>query len=142
VHPNGMIYRWIDESISPAPAPDWLIALAARKRTNDTAGFGLRLAIRSEAASAYGRAALDREIADLAATAPGSRNNVLNVCAFRLAQLVAGGELDWSEVERALSQACETNGLVKDDGWRSVRMTIASGMRAGLQHPRSRSGAA
>ena len=40
-----------------------------------------------------------------------------------------------------LVDACHRNGLVKDDGLRSVVATIRSGRRAGLQYPRSRSGA-
>jgi hypothetical protein len=40
-----------------------------------------------------------------------------------------------------LVDACHRNGLVKDDGLRSVVNTIRSGCRAGLQYPRARSGA-
>jgi len=91
---------------------------------------------------AYGQAALDREIAALAATAPGSRNFALNRASFRLFRLVAGGELDGRDVGDALIAACHHNGLIKDDGLLSVVRTIRSGSRAGLKYPRSRSGAA
>lgn len=30
-HPNGKIYQWLDYSIPPAAAPDWLIELARKK---------------------------------------------------------------------------------------------------------------
>jgi hypothetical protein len=88
-------------------------------------------------AGAYGHAALRAEVAALAATPPGCRNNALNCAAFNLFQLVAGGELAEAEIIAALRQACVTNGLAKDDGWQSVHATIRSGRGAGLQHPRS-----
>jgi putative DNA primase/helicase len=94
------------------------------------------------AVHAYGRAALEREIAALAATATGGRNHVLNRAAFRLFQLVGGGELHHAEVIRRLIEACNHNGLINDDGARSVWATIRSAATAGLRLPRSRKGAA
>jgi Bifunctional DNA primase/polymerase, N-terminal len=144
-HPNGKIYRWADDSIPLATPPDWLTTLARKRRAadseNENPGFSRE---RSQACTPgnYGRAALDREITTLAAAAPGARNEALNLSAFRLGQLVGGGELNRSEVETALNQACETNGLGKDDGWHTVKRTIASGIGAGLQHPRTRWGTA
>jgi hypothetical protein len=138
-HPNGKTYRWFDDSKSPAAAPDWLLQLArTRKSISERALETIKP--RNGEPSAYGRVALDREIADLAATPPGYRNHFLNRVAFRLFQLVAGGELDQALVEDRLIEACKANGLVKDDGLRSVLATVASA-RAGLQHPRSRRGA-
>jgi hypothetical protein len=96
----------------------------------------------SESAGAYGAAALEYEITALAATLPGGRNHALNRATFCLFQLVSGGELEHDPVVNRLIDACHRNGLVKDDGLRSVLATIASGSRAGLQHPRTRSGAA
>lgn len=92
--------------------------------------------------NAYGLAALDDEIASLAAAPAGTRNHTLNRAVFSLFQLVAGAELESDQVIDRLIDACHRNGLVKDDGLRSVTATIRSGMVAGLQHPRSRSGAA
>ena len=90
---------------------------------------------------AYGQAALDAEITSLAAALPGTRNDALNCTAFRLFQLVAGGELDDGQVIERLIDACHRNQLVEDDGWRTVIATIRSA-RAGLKFPRARSGAA
>lgn len=95
---------------------------------------------RYSASAAYGAAALNAEIAGLAAAMPGTRNHTLNCAAFVLFQLVAGGELDGGTVEGRLLHACEVNGLIADDGMHSVTATIASGRRSGLQFPRSRSG--
>jgi hypothetical protein len=155
VGPAGRAYSWSsDPKAELATAPDWLTALARRKPTiSERAVTGIRQ-IRgnafisngghcspSENSPAYGGAALDREIAELATTPAGRRNHRLNYTAFRLFQLVAGGELDERGVEDRLIEACERNGLIADDGLRSIEKTIASGRAAGLQSPRSRKGA-
>ena len=142
VHPNGKIYRWIDASIEPTHAPGWLLQLARKKPAPTISERALStIRPRNGQPNAYGLAALDREIEAVAATLPGMRNNALNSAAFRLFQLVAGGELDRAQVIERLIDACHRNGLIEGDGWRSVMTTIFSGARAGLQHPRSRSGA-
>jgi AAA domain-containing protein/bifunctional DNA primase/polymerase-like protein len=86
--------------------------------------------------SAYARAALDRECEAVANAAEGCRNNTLNVAAFSLFQLVAGGELDEGEVIPRLTDAAAACGLIEDDGAKSVENTIASGAKAGLREPR------
>ena len=138
VHPDGPIYQWID-AMAPAIAPDWLIRLARRR---PGAPVIPHAAARRHVgpSDAYGRAALDAEIAALANTAPGGRNHALNRASFSLHQLVAGGELDGAEVQARLIEAATANGLMADphDGPRAVLATIRSGARAGLAHPRSR----
>jgi hypothetical protein len=140
-HPEGPIYRWSNLA-SPAAAPDWLIRLAkhgaapsekisVRAKSFSRAQVGAR--------SHYALTALDREISELANTPPGQRNHALNRASFVLHQLVAGGELDRAEVHDALVGAATANGLMAD-GPRSVMATIASGARAGMQHPRNRWG--
>ncbi len=149
IHPNGRAYSWsVDSYDQLAVAPDWLVQRARAKpqsiseRALATLSRPGKKFSRTDRSDAYGSAALDREIEALAAALPGTRNSALNCGAFRLFQLVAGGELDQALVIERLIDACHRNGLVKDDGWRAVMATIHSGMRAGLQHPRSRSGAA
>jgi hypothetical protein len=137
LHPSGRKYSWLDATVAPAMAPDWLIRLARQRKLVERCNL-VPPPPRFGPPGAYGRAALDREVASLAAAAPGGRNAALNRAAFRLFQLVAGGELDASDVERSLCNACVSNGLAKDDGWTAVRKTIQSGARAGLQHPRAR----
>jgi Bifunctional DNA primase/polymerase, N-terminal len=139
VHQTGHRYAFLgDPWASIEPAPAWLI-IAARtkpvKLITERAVAAIQVSCR---AGAYGHAALQAKIAALAATAPGRRNATLNRAAFSLFQLVAGGELAEVEVIAALHQACVTNGLVADDGLQSVNLTIRSGRKAGMQHPRSR----
>jgi hypothetical protein len=136
-------YSWLgDSKVELAIAPQWLLDLARKKKPtiSERAVAGIK-SPRNGKFDSYGRAALDREIAELAATPAGQRNRRLNYTAFRLFQLVAGGELDDRGIEDRLIDACEKNGLVADDGPRSVDRTIASGRSAGLQYPRSRKGA-
>jgi hypothetical protein len=134
-------YQWLGDPAAPlAIAPDWLIALARKRPSISERALAARPPANCNG-NAYGMAALDREIADLAATPAGQRNTRLNFVAFRLFQLVSGGELEGGTVEQRLVAACEANGLIADDGLRSVIATINSGRRAGMAHPRSRRGA-
>jgi hypothetical protein len=143
IHPSGAIYRWAND-LPPAPAPAWLIHLAQCKPSLPVMTAPpprSPIGTTSPASSAaYGHAALDREIAALAATAPGGRNAALNCASFRLHQLVAGGELHAEEVMRALHYAAQCNELLADDGERPVQATIQSGANAGLRFPRDRHG--
>ena len=144
VHPNGRRYEFLSYD-QLADAPQWLVQLARTRpqSISERAVAQIRTSLHREVSSsgAYGRAALDREIEALAATLPGTRNDALNRCAFRLYQLVAGGELEGDQVTERLVAASHRNGLVKDDGIASVFATIASA-RAGLNFPRSRAGGA
>jgi hypothetical protein len=139
IHENGRRYEWFTDPAAPvAVAPEWLIALTrkkpliserARKQPPHASFHG-----------AYGVAALDAEVAALAAAVPGTRNVALNRASFVLFQLVAGGELYADIVKDRLVEACHVNGLIADDGLRSVKKTIASGAQAGIRLPRRRSG--
>jgi hypothetical protein len=136
VHPDGPIYTWAnDEPL--AIAPGWLLKLT---RKPPPPRFTLPPRTHNGPPGAYGAAALEREIQELAAAPRGCRNHALNRASFSLHQLVAGGELDGADVERELLAAAEANGLMADpdDGPCKVVATIRSGARAGLQHPRGR----
>ena len=63
---------------------------------------------------------------------PGSRNNTLNRVAFRLGQIIAGGELEEAEVESLLIDGAMSLGL----GEREAIATVHSGMHAGESAPR------
>ncbi len=140
-------YSWSgDPARNLAVSPTWLVELVRKKRSiSERAVAVIRPTPNSSAGSstnAYGSTALTHEIAALSATAPGGRNHALNRTAFRLFQLVAGGELGNAEVLHGLIGACHRNGLIGDDGERSVRATIRSAANAGLKFPRSRRGTA
>jgi hypothetical protein len=141
VHPDGPVYRWGND-VPLATAPAWLIQLTRPRPTISERALATMRVPHCESSGRYGQAALEYEISALANTPNGQRNHALNRAAFSLFQLVAGGELDGAEVRDRLIEASHANGLMTDphDGPRKVEITIRSGARAGLQHPRSRSG--
>jgi bifunctional DNA primase/polymerase-like protein len=119
---TGGTYQWEPGGPQTAAlAPPWLIALAKAKK-----------------ASAYAKAALEREYKNVASAQPGTRNSALNTAAFNLFQLVAGGVLDEQEVRDRLFEAAEVCRLVADDGAQQAWDTINSGAAAGRQQPRTR----
>jgi hypothetical protein len=87
----------------------------------------------------YGRAALAREQAVVAAAQPGHRNATLNRAAFNLGQLVAAGVLEADRVRAGLLAAA----LEAGNPGAKAQATIESGLRGGAAKPRRpRDGAA
>lgn len=84
--------------------------------------------------SEFGLKALDDECRAVATATEGGANSRLNLAAFKLGQLVAGGHLNRGEVETALEQAATA--LTNRDGLRATQRTIASGLNAGEKNPR------
>lgn len=84
------------------------------------------------AGKGYGPKALADELKRLRGAPVKSRNDQLNLSAFRLGQLVAGGSLDRAAVETALAHMALAIGL---EG-REIPTTIASAMNAGMGQPR------
>ena len=74
-------------------APVWLLALL-RAAKPAPATIPVDRPGTDNAASAYGQAALDAEVARVAGAPQGQRNGTLNAAAYALGQLVAGGVLD------------------------------------------------
>lgn len=114
-----------------------LEALAARAPRSDKRSMGQGSSSDSidntDRAKAYGKAALDQEIASLGTTTDGNRNNQLFQSAAALFSLVAGGVLDRAEVWQALMDTAKVLGLPENE----ARRTIESGEKHGLAQPRS-----
>lgn len=85
-----------------------------------------------EGSGRYGAAALEDECRKVAAAPAGKRNDTLNTAAFRLAGLVAGGQLDAAQVQDRLYHAARAAGLLDDE----IVATLDSGLNAGMQNPR------
>jgi putative DNA primase/helicase len=134
-------YKWTS-NLAIADAPAWLIELTRERPT--IRERALATVVRPHFSSAtggtaYGRAALNSDVAAFAAMQPETgRNARLNSISFGLHQIVAIGELDGAEVKRRLFDAAIANGLVRDTGRYAVLKTIESGANAGLQNPRSK----
>jgi putative DNA primase/helicase len=137
---DGETYRWDPTCTKIADAPEWLVTACAKPasivRNKTPAPSTAPLTKSDGGGNAYARTALEREIQALAATQTGGRNAALNIASLKLHQLVAAGELDEHEVVDRLMEACRKNGLLVDDGEASVRATIVSGARKGMEEPR------
>jgi hypothetical protein len=144
-HPSGESVRWDDDgepaTIDPA---DLIAALEALAKAvlgelgecPDNTGVPVPrpVAPAPRGASNYGREALRREAATVAATPDGARNDTLNRAAFSVGTLIGGGEVDRADAESELLAAARACGLPDDE----ARRTIASGIESGLEHPRQR----
>lgn len=133
VHASGRRYQWLP-GLGPDTdlevAPPWLFSLVrplARMLapTVSIAGRGV---------SAYGRRALEAEVGRVALAPVGTRNDTLNRAAFSLGQLVASGALKPADVADALLSVALRAGL--SDG--EATASIVSGLRRGVERPRSR----
>lgn len=129
----GRSYEVLDDR-PPAPLPGWLATLADPPPPVQSQRPPVRIARRG----GYGAAALAAEVEELLAAPRGTRNHSLNRAAFKLGTLVAIGELEQAEVMTALLSVAETLGLSGEDGTAQCERTIASGLTAGLDHPRNR----
>lgn len=74
---------------------------------------------------AYAAAAHRDEIQQLSRCPNGQRNHALNIAALKLGRL----PIDRDTLRTDLISACEANGLVHDDGLKSVDATINSGFK-------------
>lgn len=90
----------------------------------------------SAVVKAYAQRAFDTEVDKVRNAPPGQRNLQLFKSAANLYELVAAQALSEADVAGALRDACDANGLTRDDGSHAVEATLASGRRKGLDQPR------
>lgn len=131
---GGREYRWLRDPdfTRLAALPGWVLQIltsAPARHTAPTSGLAWSLK-----PDCYVLAALNGECRAVAETKPGGRNHRLFRAAARLGEFVAAGKLPRAVAERALEQAADECGLAHDDGWDSVRRTIASGLNKGAQN--------
>jgi hypothetical protein len=130
LHASGNRYTQVRDGELPEVPPTLLTALTPPAPTAARAHPRLPVA----RPTGYGPAALAREAKTVAATGGGGRNHALNKAAFSLGQLIATGELTEDQVTEELTEAALRAGLTEAEAAR----TIASGLRAGQRHPRTR----
>lgn len=131
LHASGHRYEWIDDR-PPALLPDgWVGPLTAITRVPlaDQNGFDAQNGFDQ---TGYGLRALESELERLLRAPSGRRNEELNRSTFRLAQLVAGGQLRRETLERAVTEAALLIGLEPNE----IRGTIRSAIRGGARFPR------
>lgn len=145
IAPPSIHYRWGEcyEWASRGPdtpiekAPEWLVDVIV-KRPGMTAGPPAPVVLhRSDPrGSVYGNRAMEDELDRLGRAGEGHRNHELNRAAFALGQLVAGGELDATQVAAGLLNVATRIGLPEGE----AIATIRSGMASGMAQPRSAGG--
>jgi len=135
-HPTtGRRYQWVpgrdlDTPLGQVPAA--LRELLTPRRLDRDPALTLRPAAPGHP---YGRAALQAECAELAATPEGERNRQLWESARNLYNLVAGGLLSEVQVDQAIRHAAAQCGLLEQEP-RQTEATLASARQVGLAHPR------
>jgi hypothetical protein len=129
-HASGSRYHWLDESAPTAPLPStWLERLQQPPRSPSTTAVSM-----NGATTGYGLVALRRELAKVRKAPEGKRNEALNRSTFKLAQLVAGGELALGDLVDGTRACALANGLTSNE----TNATIESAVKAGLGYPRRR----
>jgi hypothetical protein len=129
LHASGRAYAWVNPEAPIAPLPEpWLERLLELPSLPEREP-GL---VAAEGTTAYGLAALEAELVKLRNAPQGARNNQLNRSVFKLAQLVASGQLLLAQLEAEATAAALAVGL----GEQETEDTIASAVTAGFRHPR------
>jgi putative DNA primase/helicase len=128
LHSSGRAYSWVDPEAAIAPLPlPWLERLLGLSSLPEPERM-----VALAGTTSYGLAALEDELRKIRRAPEGQRNETLNRSAFKLAQLVAGGQLELSQLEAAATTAALEAGL----GELETKDTIASAVTAGFRCPR------
>ncbi len=137
--PDGRRYVGHGSPLDAPPLPDWLRTILLTKKAEPVASAAPAPAVMNGSGrlDAYVQAAVDAELADLRTIPEGGRNDRLNKAAFALGTMVGAGWIGEGQATGWLEDAAVANGLAKDDGMRSVRATIRSGLGDGRKKPRS-----
>lgn len=134
-HASGKRYRHAQwgrvrpARLLPDIPPNWLKALIAPRPLVQT----IVSASTVDRTRAYADAALHDELDRLRHAVEGERNVTLNLCAFRLGQLVGAALLDANTVASAVLRVAQQIGL----GESEAEATIRSGLSAGQRSPRT-----
>lgn len=129
-HRSGGRYALVDGGAEIPPMPDWLADRLQRPAVPDRPAP--KVFHRGGDTTAWAKAALRGELERLEGAPAGQRNNTLNRVAFRLGQIIAGGQLDEAEVENLLLDSAASIGLTD----REAAATVHSGLHAGEAEPR------
>lgn len=134
----GSAYRWALPSPWTAQtiqhAPDALLALLTKRQESAEAVRRIEAALSSDAHQrAYGYKALTNAVAAIDNSAVGTRHSTLNLQAYCIGRLIAGGCIDQSEAEAALAEAALRSGKEAHE----IRRTIRSAFKAAEAQPRT-----
>ena len=116
----------------PAKAPEWFINLLIKPKYKAQQQHAPSRTLAN--GTQYGRTALASLIGQMRGAGDGNWNDTLNAVAFRLGQLVAGGELP-ETVGEPLKQAARETGTAKPGDEVRLQKTFRSGFESGLKNP-------
>jgi hypothetical protein len=142
IHPNtGRMYRWAeglspDDGLELAELPQEVLETLLPKKPparRETAPSRSATAPRTGHRTDYAQEALKREVDEVLGAPPGTGNDKLNIAAFNLGQLVAGGQIGEMEVRTALMEAATSGGRRTAQ---EAQSTISSGLHRGQERPR------
>lgn len=130
IAPPSPGYTWVrlPGTYKPAAPPPWLLD-SLRKPTEPIVG---PRPVSVASGSRYVLAALHREYDAVSRAAEGNRNHQLNRSAFSIGTLVGAGVLQEKDAIAHLTEAALVCGLDRYE----IRLTIRSGLRAGMAKPR------
>jgi hypothetical protein len=131
LHHSGRRYQLIDERPSARLPVEWQERL-------DTAGVArtqieVDLWADPNAFTRYGRAALSSELGRFLTAQPGGRNTALCLSAFRIGQLVAGGQIPYTQAAGELEVYAGLVGLPANEAAGVIRRAF----QAAASYPRS-----
>lgn len=156
-HPSGHVYHWLQGdqttlfTLTPAvmtavfmaavgfderPPKGKPVSLPGRAVVGVDAQTAVVITSQGDAPmrlQRYAHAALHREVEGLAQLKRGGRNDGLNRAAFCLGRYVGAGLLPQEMVVAHLRRACQSNGLIADDGQQAFWRTLVSGLDAGVR---------
>lgn len=119
----------VERDLPLAHMPDWLLELTFPKAVAQT--VPVRMA---EETSAFGRAALNGQLADLAAAGDGNTSHQIYVTTARIAELVAGGEITTEEGWGGLWEILASKGLEDED---KANGTVQRAWAKGFSNPKA-----
>lgn len=133
LHPSGNVYEWLiaPGEVDLAPLPGWLLEQLQRRPEPPAAAARPRHTPGPGEVTPYARKVLDERLGEVRQAIAGTRNDTLNQAAFRLGQLVAGGQVPEQLVVDELTAAAAAVGL----GAGETDKTIGSGLSAGKADP-------
>jgi hypothetical protein len=134
----------VTHNVAPAPLPAWLCGLLnPANRPTSALECSPAPAGRIGDFPRYVLVALQGETERVRTAARGGRNHALNKAAYNLGRLVGAGCLDEPTAAAVLYDAASVHlgATTADITPTEARTTIASGLRAGMRHPRTLEGA-
>ncbi len=140
IHESGFRYAWASgrspKDVELAPAPAWLLAWLCRYAACRESVVHIEPQPFRGTVGTWARRAIDAELAQLRNTGEGQRNAALARAAYKLGQLVAGGEANLPNVRASLYMIAGAW-----PNFKKSKDTVDRCLTAGMAQPRGRSAA-